>query len=211
MTQSVIGQDFTDLKESQGSLWVCSVFGLVYSILIIYFLANFAETIAWAMVVMFEVIMIGGCCICFWVWHSTLVLTKNMDFGTNNHVNKYAMESYAKEKMFEGVLLGIGALVYLFVMFFKYKHIKTAINVIDAACEFIIANPRIVVIPFVYFTLTIMMFLGWLWCMAAIISLNDVISIQNGVPFSPQDKQINWNVPTTVMCVVMVLGLVWIV
>lgn len=87
------------------------------------------------------------------------------------------MESYSKICLWAGCTLAGFAVCYLILMFYKYKHIKTAINVIDASAEFIIANRRCVVIPFVYFILIVFVILGWIYCMAAIISLNDIIQV----------------------------------
>ena len=82
------------------------------------------------------------------------------------------MESYAGYMMALGIILGVASFVYLVLMFFQFKHIRTAINVIDAAAEFCVGNKRVVLIPFVYFSLIIAMWIGWANCMVAIISLN---------------------------------------
>ena len=185
MTESSVGQDFSDIKNTATSLWICSITGFVYSILLIYFLSSFAETIAWALVIFLEFFFLGGAGACFYKWHSVHALIKEDNFGGNNHVNKYTMESFSSICMGVGFAFAGCAIVYLGCMIYKYKHIKTAINVIDASAEFIIANPRVVIIPFVYFMVIIFIFLGWVYCMAAIISLNDIIQVQNVIPYSP--------------------------
>jgi hypothetical protein len=97
-------------------------------------------------------------------------------FGGNIHVNKYAMDSYAGFMMFAGVMFAILAFIFLVLIFFFFKHLKTAINVVDASAEFLVGNKRILLVPFVYFTMTIVSFLVWVDSMAMIISLNTVVS-----------------------------------
>ena len=78
--------------------------------------------------------------------------------------------------MFAAIFMGIFALMFLVLMFSQFKHIKTAINVIEASAEFMIGNKRVVFLPFIYFAVTIIGILLWAYCLAAIVSLNDVIS-----------------------------------
>lgn len=114
--------------------------------------------------------------ICFYKRGAALTLVTTDNFGDNNHQNKYVLDSYAGFMMFFGVMLAIFALAYLILMFFNFKHIKTAIGVVDAAAEFIIGNKRVILVPFTYFFLTIGSFLVWAYCMTLIISINKIVS-----------------------------------
>jgi hypothetical protein len=120
--------------------------------------------------------LIGGSLICFYKRGVALELVTKDDFGDNNHVNKYVMVSYAGFMMFGGIMLAIIGFAYLILMFFNFKHIKTAIGVIDAAAEFIIGNKRVILVPFTYFFLTIGSFLLWAYCLILIISINKIDS-----------------------------------
>ena len=80
-----------------------------------------------------------------------------------------------------GIVLAVLALLFMILLFFQYKHIKTAVNVTDAAAEFMVGNKRVILIPFIYFFLTIALWVGWAYCVTAIVSLNDVVSNQNTV------------------------------
>lgn len=63
--------------------------------------------------------------------------------------------------MFAGVVFAILAFIFLILMFFNFKHIKTAIQVIDAAAEFMVGNKRVILIPITYFFLTIGTIMLW--------------------------------------------------
>lgn len=80
--------------------------------------------------------------------------------------------------MFAGIVMGIFAFIFLVLLFFNFKHIKTAIQVLEAAAEFMIGNKRVILVPFTYFFLIIGTFLLWCQCMVMIISLNTTVSAQ---------------------------------
>ena len=95
--------------------------------------------------------------------------------GNNNHVNLFEMQSIEGIFMFMGVVLAILAFIFLVLMFFYFKHIKTAINMLDAAAEFMIGNKRVILAPFTYFFITVGGFFFYLYCLAQIISLNKIV------------------------------------
>jgi hypothetical protein len=55
-----------------------------------------------------------------------------------------------------------------------YKSIKEAINVIDASADFIIATKRIMLIPFVYFLLSIGVIVAWFFGYVLVMSINPI-------------------------------------
>jgi len=114
--------------------------------------------------------------------------------------------------MFFGIISACAAVMCLFLIFFYFKHMKTAINVIDASAEFMVGNKRVALIPIVYFIIKLLVMLLWVYCMTAIISLNVIVSTQNkiGDGYSPQTKIIEWNAATTFMVVFMCVGIVWV-
>ena len=71
------------------------------------------------------------------------------------------MDSFASIMLFIGVFLAALAFAYLILMVANFKHVKTAIQVLDAAAEFMVGNKRVVAVPFVYFFLTIGTLFGW--------------------------------------------------
>jgi len=91
MTSSNTGSYLNDIETASFSLIICSVTGFVYSTLLLYFLSMFAETIAWLCIVILQLGLVGGSLIAFYKRSTALTLIKTMDFGKNNHVNKYSI------------------------------------------------------------------------------------------------------------------------
>lgn len=121
----------------------------------------FAETIAWISIAILQLGLVFGSLMCFYKRNGALELIKSEGIGNNNHVNKFSMESYAGYMMAGGITLACMAFIFLVLLFFNFKHMKTAINVIDAAAEFMIGNKRVIFIPFIYFILTISLWISW--------------------------------------------------
>jgi hypothetical protein len=103
-------------------------------------------------------------------------MSKANGLGDNNHVNKFSMQSYAGLMMFMGVLFAFFSFLYLVLMFYKFKSVKTAINVVDAAAEFMVGNKRVILVPFVYFFVMVGIIYLWTMCMIAIVGLNEIKS-----------------------------------
>lgn len=57
---------------------------------------------------------------------------------------------------------------------FAYKSIKLAIDVVDAAADFIMVTKRILIIPFVYFLLSMTIVIVWFGGYLAVMSMNPI-------------------------------------
>lgn len=146
-------------------------------------MSMFAETIAWFCVFATQLGLVAGCLLAILRRSEALALIKTSGMGdaanamgTNNHVNAADMGRYGIHMIFVAVFMGIFAIMFFCMMFSQFKHIKTAINVIEASAEFLIGNPRVIVLPFIYFAVTVIGLVFWAYTLAAIMSLNDVVS-----------------------------------
>jgi hypothetical protein len=204
-----------DVQSTTDSLVVCSVTGFIYATFMLYFMSHFAETVAWWSIFFMQFSLIGGSVICFWKRNTVIDLTKvDGGMGNNNHVNLFEMmHSIEGIFMFMGVVLAILAFIFLVLMFFYFKHIKTAINMLDAAAEFMIGNKRVILAPFTYFFITVGGFFFYLYCLAQIISLNKIVEAQGvaGAGYAPQAKTIDWNITTQFMCVFLTVANIWVI
>lgn len=70
--------------------------------------------------------------------------------------------------------LGFAACAFYCCVVTFCKHLKLAIDVIDAAADFTAENKRVILVPILYFFLTAIVFAGWCVCMTMIISLNKI-------------------------------------
>lgn len=75
-----------------------------------------------------------------------------------------------------GVMIvgGILALTFLCSVCCGYSSLKTAIDCIDAAADFLKKTKRVIAVPFLFFLLQILAISIWLPCMAYVTSMNHV-------------------------------------
>lgn len=55
-----------------------------------------------------------------------------------------------------------------------WSSIKLAINVVDASADFVMATKRILIIPFVYFIVSVIVVIGWFIGYMMVMSINEI-------------------------------------
>ena len=91
-----------------------------------------------------------------------------------------------------------------------YNQLKTAIDVIDAAADFLAKTKRIILVPILYFMITMIVFIAWLASLMSVYSMGDVVPSGNGqgkkvdIPEADEKK-------VFYMACFMFFGLLWIV
>jgi hypothetical protein len=63
-----------------------------------------------------------------------------------------------------------------------FKSLKLAIDVIDAAADFLNATKRIIFVPILYFVLTMIVFLVWIGAFSAVASMNKINADTGSIP-----------------------------
>ena len=76
--------------------------------------------------------------------------------------------------MVAGIALVIVAVLYFVLIFKNYKHIKTAIQVIDASADFLLDHARVMIIPFAYFIINLGFSFACIYNMGLIVSMNKI-------------------------------------
>ena len=79
--------------------------------------------------------------------------------------------------LFGAIVATIVSLLFFCIMFRNYKHIKTAIQVIDAAADFMIEHKRVMIIPFFYFIVNLVFIYMCVYNVGLIMSMN-VIKVE---------------------------------
>jgi hypothetical protein len=72
------------------------------------------------------------------------------------------------------VLSSISTFAFFCCVFCGYKSLKVAIDVIDAAADFLSCTKRILFIPFLYFIFLVVILSIWAYGYACVISLNQI-------------------------------------
>lgn len=69
---------------------------------------------------------------------------------------------------------GLLAVLFGCMVWCSYKSLALAIDTIDAAADFMWKTKRIIIVPVLYFFLTVIFVFVWLGAMAGVISMNKI-------------------------------------
>jgi hypothetical protein len=157
------------------SLILTVISGFGYSCFLLYLLSNFADKVAWVLLMLLQLLFIFGAYIAFLVRDHT-INSINGNFNSERVFggSAYIMQWYSRWAMVTGIALVIVAVLYFFLIFKNYKHIKTAIQVIDASADFLLDHVRVMIIPFAYFIINLGFSFACIYNMALIISMNQI-------------------------------------
>lgn len=199
-----------DIIRAKVAIFVCIGTGFVFSLVLLYLMSAFAETIAWVCIFLTGIGLFGGSVLC-WFMRSDVTAERGAPGSgaafQSNDLNDSETEAF-------WLLVGAIALAALGCCFCVcvvcgLKHVKEAINVIDAAADFTVENKRVIVVPVVYFVFTITSFVIWLYAFACVVSLNKVTAC-TGLACVPQDRDVHWTSAWTACALAMFFGILWI-
>ena len=153
---------------------------VVYSILFIYFLSAFGETIAWICVVVLQLFLFAVAGLGWYFWDQT-VKKGERDINSDNYpveadlvkeqeLNKKDTNMWLAVMVVGGVLAG----GFLCCLMCNLGSLRTAIDVIDASADFLAGTKRIIAVPFFFFLLQMISVAIWVPCMAYVTSMNHI-------------------------------------
>lgn len=107
-----------------------------------------------------------------------------------------------------GLLSGCGimCLTYTCAVFCNWDSLKKAIDVIDAAADFLAGTKRVIFVPALFFFFSLIAITCWLGSMACVVSLNEIYPSE----IIPQGKDLVWDKKVTYMALYMLFGILWI-
>lgn len=101
---------------------------------------------------------------------------------------------------------GIMCLTYTCAVFCNWDSLKKAIDVIDAAADFLAGTKRVIFVPALFFFFSLIAITCWLASMACVVSLNEIYPSE----IIPQGKDLVWDEKVTYMALYMLFGILWI-
>jgi hypothetical protein len=119
------------------------------------------------------------------------------------------MKGYEKSKFWATVLLaGLSVLLvcYSTCLCCLWSALRVAMNVIDAAADFLRDTKRTIVAPLVHFLMGVVVFILWLACFACVISMNDIKADKKISQF----KSLTWTTKNTWLAIFMVFSIFWL-
>jgi len=103
-------------------------------------------------------------------------------------------------------VMGLLALGFLCCLYCKYSALKTAIDCIDAAADFLAKTKRLISVPFFFFLLSMISVLIWIGSMGAVVSMNHIEINEDII----QGKTIVWEDQYKYMALYMFFGILWV-
>jgi len=133
-----------------------------YSLAFIYLMSAFGEILAWVMIVLIQVGLIAGSAVGIYAYAKSKEIFADGDT---------ASPSIA---LTLGIVLAILSAVFLCMLCFGFRSLKTAIDVIDASADFLAGTKRIILVPVLYFFVTLIVIFLWLLAVACIYSIGTI-------------------------------------
>lgn len=156
------GRQIQDMYLSSRAMYASMAMSFVYCILFIYLMSWFAEYIAWAIVILTQVGLVGATIFCFGAYFKN----KNAVDATTN--------AKPETLLIFGIIFALASLIFLICVYCGFNSLRVAINVIDASADFLAKTKRMIAVPIFYFFLTVIIFSVWLFCMLAINSIGKI-------------------------------------
>ena len=204
LTSNPAGRQIQDMYLSSRAIYGSMAMSFIYCLLFIYLMSWFAEYIAWAMVLLTQIGLIGGAVFCFgeFLAKKNAAKTAGANAGQDNSMAFLG----------GGIIFSIFGLIFLLAVWCGFNSLRTAINVIDASADFLAKTKRIIGVPILYFFLTVVFTMVWLGCMLAINSIGDIqpdngliIQKRKAIRTAAENKTVN------LMFLFMFFGILWIV
>lgn len=140
---------------------------LVFCLLYIKIMSIFAETIAWAIVILVQLGFFVGSGACFYGF-----FYMELETGGDSNISTYIITAAI-------VLLVMGLLFMIAVCCFR-DSLSIAIDIIDASADFLDNTKKIIGVPVIFFFIQIMCVIVWLLCIACINSMGNIKKDESG-------------------------------
>ena len=176
---SAAGAYVEDMQRASRSIYLSLVMAVVYSIVFIYVLSIFGETIAWICIILIQLSLFGASAVSYLAWDAEVKKLENLPNVVSGGEEALAAE---EEKQQKNVNIYLGAMIticlisvgFLCCLCCKYDSLKTAIDCIDAAADFLAGTKRIIAVPGIFFLLSIISVLIWIGSVMVVVSMSHI-------------------------------------
>jgi hypothetical protein len=131
------GRGIADVMKAMTSIYISIGTGFVYGLLLLYLMAAYAEVISWVCIVLTGIGLVGGAVLCYFMRRDVIA-----ERGVEGNGLAVQGDDLNDSKT-EAFWLLVGCIVlsalgccFCFCVVCGYKHVKQAIDVIDAAADF---------------------------------------------------------------------------
>ena len=174
---SAAGGVVADLSAAKRAIKTSIGLGVLYSLAFIYLMSYFAETLAWICVMLVQLTLIGGTAALYILYDAEMQAFASYPDNFEGAALVQKLEESEKNQKILMVALGVVGLLCLAFcccIFCNFDSLKKAIDVIDAAADFLAGTKRVILVPGLFFLWSILCVAGWMGAMACVLSLNDI-------------------------------------
>jgi len=172
-----VGQYLFDVLNASTVIFICLGTAFLYALLFIGFLSAFAEPLCYLCIV---VIQLGLITLPILFGYKFMQINKQIGDSKVEGATPLPKEEL---ELLEGqssiyLILAIGVAVlgvcFALCLWCSRESLKRAIDVIDASADFVMATKRILIVPFIYFLLTIIVVIMWFVGYVMVMSTNPI-------------------------------------
>lgn len=149
------GAAMKDMYNSSTAIFLSMFLAFVWAILYIYLMSFFAEYIAWGIIGLTLLSLVGITIASFGYYATTKDDTKNLALAV-------------------GLCGALLSLIFCICLKCGWSSLHNAIDVIDASADFLAKTKRIIGVPFVYFIVMVFYFFFWIGCIICVYSMGTI-------------------------------------
>jgi len=202
------GKIVSTIMKAKTDIYVSVATGFIFAFGLLYLMSAYAETIAWICIFFTGIGLLGGSVMCWFIRAD--IITERGAPGSGSAIEGEDLNQSETEAFWllvACIALACFGCCFCLCVVCGYKHVKQAIDVIDAAADFAVENKRVIAVPILYFVLTLVSFFIWLYAFACVVALN---KIKAGPSEIPQDRTVEWTTPLGGCALGMFFGILWI-
>jgi len=187
-----------DLYMSSRAVFWSMGLSFLYCVIFIYLMSFFAEYISWAIVILCQLGFIGASVFGF------MQFVKGGEENESEH-NKRTMW------LFVGIIFGVLAMIFACGIYCGFQSLKVAIDIIDASADFLAGTKRIILVPLLYFGLTMIVVVFWLFAMLSAASMGEITAETSSMDPLQKDFELSKSEEKmfVIMSLVLFFGLLW--
>lgn len=156
MGNQAVSKFWRDVELSSTAIYISLGLGLVYTMMYLYAMSNFAHIIAYIAIAMLEIIFVAG-------MGAALYGTTKVNPATSMWIT------------FGCILFAF--LLFNCLMWCSWSKMKVAIAVIDSAADFMVATKRMVLVTILYFFVSVIFFVIWGIGAVGVVAINDIDTV----------------------------------
>ena len=198
LKENVIFMQLMNLINTWKTILFSMFMSLILSIGYIYFLSVMGEYVAWGLVFLVQIGLMG------------------MSIGSFYYYTQGSDNNKTGLAVFVGMLSGLISIVFCILVYCGWDQLKLSIEIINSSADFLAHTKRLLVVPVAYYTVLFFFFIFWLACMISVESMGKITpKPKDEITYVPLLKEVTWEdrralgKTVNLMLGFLIFGLIW--